>query len=110
MGTTNSWLTTERWSAAQARAALEAWRASGLSMHVFERRNGLANRRLRWWANRLGNVTAELGEARLVPVVVKSAPPPVLVHVKGGVTIEVVDATQAPAIWVAAVARELARC
>ena len=99
-----------RWSAVQARKVLAAWRASGLGQEAFEKREGLSSRRLRWWTNRL----TESEGPRLVPVVVKNEPSPpascgqMLVHLPGGVTIEVTDAAMPSAQWVAAVARQLA--
>jgi transposase-like protein len=40
------------WSESEARAVLEAYEASGLSVAEFARRHGLGPQRLRWWKKR----------------------------------------------------------
>lgn len=47
-----------RWSRDDARAALAAWAASGLSQADFARREGLDVQRLRAWRHKLGDVAA----------------------------------------------------
>ncbi len=47
------WATVRYWRETDARAALAAHRASGLSLAVFARRHGLTVQRLRWWRQRL---------------------------------------------------------
>ena len=102
-----------QWTPREARKALGRWKKSGQPMATFARRVGVSSRRLRWWQKRLGewNEPAEASPARLVPAVVTSMSPvaAVMVHVPGGVTIEITDAAAVSAEWVAAVARDLAR-
>ena len=50
-----SYLTKDRWTASEARAALAAVRASGLSARAFAIREGLVAQRLYWWQQRLGS-------------------------------------------------------
>ena len=115
MGTTSTLARSgwTQWTPGEARKALTRWKKSGQPMATFARRLGVSSQRLRWWQSRLGewNAAAEPAAARLVPVVVTSvaAAAPVVVHVPGGVSIEVSDAAAVPAEWVAAVARGLAR-
>jgi len=59
MATTKTW---KQWNPEEARRSLERWRASGLSLAAFARRQGLTTGRLWWWKRRL---EAGLGEARL---------------------------------------------
>lgn len=102
-----------QWTPSEARKALARWKKSGQPMATFARRLGVSSQRLRWWQGRLGewNEPAEASSARLVPAVVTSvsAGAAVMVHVPGGVTIEIADGAAVAAEWVAAVARELAR-
>ena len=113
MGTTSKLARRGWWKADEARDALSAWRKSGQPLAVYARRLGVSDTRLRWWRNRLGEWSgaAEPTEARLVPAVVTNmaATAAVMVHMPGGVTLEVADAAAVPAEWVAAVARGLAR-
>jgi len=44
---------TKRWSEADGRAAVSAWRASGLSLAAFARQQGFDDQRLRWWRDRI---------------------------------------------------------
>jgi len=48
-----SWAAGRYWRETDARAALAAHRASGLSLAGFARRHGLTVQRLRWWRQRL---------------------------------------------------------
>ena len=102
-----------QWTPSEARKALARWKKSGQPMATFARGLGVSGQRLRWWQSRLGewNEPAEASSPRLVPAVVTSVPAAaaVMVHVPGGVTIEITDAVAVPAEWVATVARELAR-
>src|SRR5450432_2322240 len=92
-----------QWTPGEARKALRRWKKSGQPMATFARRLGVSGQRLRWWQNRLGewNAPAESDSVTLVPAVVTSvaAGGPVLVHVPGGVTIEIADAAGVPAGW-----------
>lgn len=44
----------KRWTAAEARAAIGEWRASGLSAAAFARKKGISAMRLPYWEQRLG--------------------------------------------------------
>jgi hypothetical protein len=58
-----------RWRAADARAALAAASASGLSLREFARREGIHPQRLYWWRGRLA------GDARMaVPTFIELKP------------------------------------
>lgn len=102
-----------QWTPTEARKVLARWEKSGQPMATFARQLGLSSKRLRWWQKRLGEwgTPPESESVRLVPAVVTSvaATAAVMVHVPGGVTIEVADAAAVSAGWVAAVARELTR-
>lgn len=60
------YLTRRRWTTDDARAALGAWAASGMSMAAFAKREGLEVRRLNHWRRRIGDVVraAEFVELR----------------------------------------------
>jgi hypothetical protein len=99
-----------RWDEGDARHVLEAWRASGQSAYAFARDHGLNSQRLLWWRKRLaewevqedakpGLVAAEI----LAP---RAATPPVRLHTRSGVLLEV-DAVEVDARWVATLVREL---
>src|SRR5205809_6321932 len=63
----------ERWSEAQASAALCKHKESGLSLAAFARRQGLPLHRLQWWRARLKEVSKEQrSPVRLVPVRIRS--------------------------------------
>lgn len=55
-----------RWSEAEARRVLEAWRASGLSLGVWCRREGVGYERVRRWRRQLD---ATLARRRKAPAV-----------------------------------------
>ena len=55
-----------RWGIAEARAALAAMEASGLSASAFAAREGLQVQRLRRWRERLGSKAAKAGVAAFV--------------------------------------------
>jgi hypothetical protein len=46
----------KRWTEADGRQVIEAWRASGLSIPAFARECGLPHWRIRTWRKRLGDV------------------------------------------------------
>ncbi|QRK10889.1 transposase [Archangium violaceum] len=60
------------WSESEARAVLEAYEESGLSVAEFARRHGLGPQRLRWWKKRRREEASP--ERSFVPVHV-AAPP-----------------------------------
>lgn len=110
MGRTSKLARRGWWKADEARDALLAWEKSGQPLAVYARRLGVSDSRLRWWRDRLGEWNAPT-EPRLVPVVVTSASAAaaVMVHVPGGITIEVTDAAAVPAEWMVSVTRGLVR-
>jgi hypothetical protein len=86
-------MATDYWTEDEAREALKAFEASGLTLAAFGRRAGIAATRLRWWRKRLGPSAAV---AAMVPVTIKSVPaspapavPPPLEVVLGELAIRV---------------------
>ncbi len=65
--TAGLWKTGRRWTAEEAREALEAQSRSGLSMGRFARQEGIAAQRLYWWSQRLGQVEQRPPFVELVP-------------------------------------------
>ena len=65
-----------RWTEADGKRMLEAFRASGLSVGRFAREHGLTSQRVFWWRSRLGQFgtssAAASKTARLLPVRVVS--------------------------------------
>jgi hypothetical protein len=95
------------WSEADARSAIAASEASGLSLKAFACRHGLSEKRLYWWRDRIGEVVpAKSTEASLVPVTVTRSPfvslgsSSISIAVDD-VQIEVADTTAVAASWVA---------
>ena len=102
--------TTKRWTEDEARAALDAWKLSGLGAHAFARQHGITPQRLYWWRERVAArplvslVPGEIvdgkrddqGERERAHVVIRV----------GEATIEIADAG---VTWVAKLVRELAR-
>ena len=81
----------ERWSEAQASAALSEHKESGLSLGAFARRQGLPLHRLQWWRARLNDHSQEQSApVRLVPVTIRptpassSLPPGIELEIRGG--------------------------
>jgi hypothetical protein len=117
-----SWQASGRkyWTAEKARAELETWRASGLSMNAYVRKTGISKRRLSWWKARLaqwleGDPPRQEGELRLVPITTPVEVMPrhrgaamATLRLPGGAVLEF-DAAEVPAGWVAAVAFEATR-
>jgi hypothetical protein len=117
-----SWQASGRkyWTPEKARAELEIWRASGLSMNAYVRKTGISKRRLSWWKARLaqwveGERPREEGELRLVPMTMPVEVLPrhrgaamATLRLPGGAALEF-DAAEVPAGWVAAVALEATR-
>lgn len=101
-----------RWSAEEAREALDAWQASGKSLGEYERAHGISAERLRRWGHRLGRSTlaAQDSEVRLVPAVVRPSATfaPIAVRMPGGVVLELADVSAAPSDWIVSVAAGLA--
>lgn len=100
------------WTAAEAREALAACERSGETVVAFARRHGLTATRLYWWRQRLKkDKRVEGGDARLIPVTIRSAGvEPSRTHgcvcvIDGELRIEVVDASAVPPGWVAALLR-----
>jgi transposase-like protein len=69
-----SWKTSVRWTATEARAAVEALRRSGEAVTVFAARHGVAAHRL-YGARRRLSATEGSAERREAPVFVEIAPP-----------------------------------
>ena len=87
-----------RWKASDARAALGAHAASGLSLAAFARREGLSPTRLMWWRKQLRSrpSTTPSAPVRWLPVSIRrAAPVPLLpaphveIAVRGGRVIRV---------------------
>lgn len=100
-----------RWTAADARAALSRWAASGLTKTAFAERQGFTPERLRRWEKRLAE--GDEVELRLVPLVARetSVPTegsPARLQLAGGVVLEF-DATRVDPRWVAALVLDVAR-
>lgn len=63
-----SWRNRRRWSAEDAREALEAQAQSGLSRARFAAQEGIEAQRLYWWSRRLGGVAHRAEFVELVPL------------------------------------------
>jgi hypothetical protein len=107
-------LTSGRWTASDARAALARWAASGLTKTAFAEQQGYTTERLRRWERRLadGNGGDEV-ELRLVPLVARettrsSAGASAKLQLPGGVVLEL-DAARVDPRWVAALILDVAR-
>ena len=59
---------TKRWTARDAERALEAWRASGLSLPTWCREEGIGYERVRRWRNQLPARRVRAQTAALLPV------------------------------------------
>lgn len=62
------------WSEAEGRAAVVAWRGSGLTKGAFARRYGIAARRLAYWEQRIPPSAAPRSAMTLAPVMVIASP------------------------------------
>jgi len=75
------------WTEVEARAVIEAWKASGLSAYKFSIERGIRNQRLYYWAHKLGELGQE-DEIRVLPVQLAESSPsqgePVLVMLRSG--------------------------
>jgi hypothetical protein len=95
------------WDQRLARAALTAWRRSGLSMSAFARQRGLSPQRLAWWRTRLGSAE-QVSLAPLVPVTVTAASAAVEIVV-GDVRVDVAAPEAVSPTWVAELVDRLRR-
>lgn len=80
------------WSEADARVALTAYRASGLSLKAFARHTGLSARRVRWWRDRVAAPRVSAAPTFLPVEVVSTTAmpaPPLEVVVAGGPVVRV---------------------
>lgn len=97
----------KQWTETEARAALDEWRASGLSAHAFARQRGVSSKRLAYWRRPL---TTE--PIAFVPVVAPSRVEARIEIERAGVVVRVREAI-APellATIVGALARVEASC
>jgi len=101
------------WTEADARSVLAEWEASGKTLEAFARSRGLVPQRLAWWRKRLRAGRPETSAAlTFVPAaVIETAPsatatPAAAIRLPHGIVIEIEEASP---VWVAALARELAR-
>jgi hypothetical protein len=65
-----------RWTQAQGKQAVAAWRRSGKPLARYARETGTAAWRLRWWSARLEAESKGPGRASFIPVVVRPEPCP----------------------------------
>ena len=110
------------WSAAEARAALEAQSKSGESVVAFARRHGIVAERLYWWRNRLAVLAKRTRKTdtgtvgRLIPLTVVEPPAMAqsaaasgvggrVVVIDGGLRVEVEDAGAVSPAWIATLLR-----
>jgi hypothetical protein len=102
----NAWFpTTKRWSEDDARAAIDAWKRSGLGARAFAREHGITEQRLYWWRDRL----AATPLVSLVPgeiVGVADAGDRVQIVIRAGQT--TMEVSRASAAWIAELVRALA--
>lgn len=79
-----------QWTEVEARAALTAWKKSGLSIEKFARDRGLVPQRLYWWKKKLEERSSSTA-IELLPVRVAEAKrgEPVLVLLRSGHMVKV---------------------
>jgi hypothetical protein len=112
--------TKRRWSEAEARAVVDAWRASGQRVQKFAREQGVGAWRLRYWVPRLDpRVTARTtsrqssttAEVRFVPAVLSGTAsgnrPAVVIRLPDGIAVELHDAEHAGALEVGQLVAQL---
>jgi transposase len=73
---TRSYRTSRRWTEEEARAALAALAASGLSIREFASREGLDPQRLYTWRRKLGRA--------IVVATMRTPPPPAFIELRAG--------------------------
>ncbi len=99
-----------QWTEADARRILAEWERSGDTLEAFARSHCLVPQRLAWWRKRLREPRPEASTAlTFVPAAViggGGAAPSAMIRLPHGVVIELDGASP---IWIAALARELAR-
>ena len=90
-----------RWSQAEGRSALEAWRISGESLSAFARRHGFQAQRLVWWRQRFESSATEM---TLLPVTLSagSASESAVRVLTEMAAIEVLDPERVSSEWIAA--------
>ena len=94
----------ERWTAEDGRAAVSAWRRSGLTLREFAREHELGISKVSWWKHRL---ETEKRTFALAPMIATPSTAVVTVRV-AEVEIEVGDADRVSAQWLATLVAELA--
>jgi hypothetical protein len=99
--------TTRRWTEDDARAAVDAWKRSGLGAHRFARRHGITAQRLYWWRDRLaGQSPVSLVPGEIIGVADDSKDGHARVVIRlGEAAVEITGASPA---WIARLVRELA--
>lgn len=101
--------TSTRWTKEDARAALDAWEASGKSLAAYAREKGLTVQRLHWWKRRLGSADASAEAiSGFIPAVIRASAVATL-RIGSDVALEIADPCAVPAEWAAAFASALAR-
>ena len=102
----NKWFpTTTRWSEDDGRAALDAWRRSGLGARSFAREHGISEQRLYWWRDRLAATPLmSLVPGEIVDVAHESERLQIVIRA-GQTTMEI---SCASAGWIAELVRALA--
>lgn len=78
-----------RWTSVEGRAALDAWRASGLSMAAFARQRGVRVCRLIWWRTRLADSPTAPTPMQFLPIAIRNTDT-ALVSARCDDTIEIV--------------------
>jgi hypothetical protein len=98
------------WTESDARRVLAEWKRSGDTLEAFARSRGLVPQRIAWWRKRLREPRPEASTAlTFVPAAAiggEGAAPSAMIRLSYGIVIELDGASP---IWVAALARELAR-
>lgn len=102
--------TSTRWTKEDARAALDAWEASGKSLAAYAREKGLTVQRLHWWKRRLGSADASAETtAGFIPAIIRAPGVVATLRVGADIALEIGDPGAVPAEWAAAFASALAR-
>jgi len=93
-----SYLKRGRWTVVEARDALAAQAASGLSMAAFAAREGLKVERLKRWRRELGDVGAVAAAPTAFVEVRRRSPEPVAVVLRSGRVLRVSESIDAEAL------------